>query len=272
MYYTLVPYKVYSISYISVLLIFLLFFTLSLLSIYEKRYIKFYVIAGFCYGVCCVNNPLLCILFAIYLILCVLWLKKDILINLLSDFYIIKKISKSNTKKSTLKSFDATKKKTLEKKRRLSQSFENYNCFFRKEAIMYSTIGISIIAVISIIFFFITGGTISSIFENFENLIYSSEYLGSSNQNLFTQQILELKKAIDLISFNMPYLLPIVLLIILADKKRTINSHRVIYLITAVLLSVLFIAGMSVHTFHITNIRSYFFHYRLLFLQLFAIF
>ena len=243
MYYILIPFKTYALNYTSMLVIFYLFFTLSLFCIYKNHSVKSYLATGFCFGCCCVNNPIFCIFFALYLILCALWKKKEILINLISNHYSVSRYTRKNPQKAKRKSFEAIKTATEEKRIFFAQCFENYNCFFSKEAIIYSFAGLCIIAGISVIFFFATGGTISSIFENLENLMSASEYFTTS-KGAWIQKSFDFRNAINTMSFGMPYLLPIFFFVILADKKRKANTHRIGYLTGALALAVMVSAGM----------------------------
>ena len=259
MFYMMVPYGMYALSYTSMFAIFLLLFTLCLISIYKYKSKKYCIFAGLCFGSCCVNNPVICLFYLLYLMLCILWIKKDLLINLLSGFYMVRNTEQNNRKKAKTKSFETKKINVLQKKEILSHEFENYNYLFSKKAIVYSTFGISIIAVISIVFFFFTGGTISSIFENISNLMQASEYsatLGSS----FIQKKQDFITAINIMSFDMPYLFPLFFLVLIVDKKRKTNSHRIIYLTLSILLFVLFIAGMYSTLYKMNNYHiAYFF-------------
>ncbi len=243
MFYLLIPYKTYALSYTSMLVIFYLLFTLSLISIYRNHSVKSYIASGFFFGCCCVNNPIFCIFFAFYLILCALWLKKEILINLLSNFYIITHIAKNNPKKTRKKAFERIRNTSVQKKTFLTEEFRKYNCFFDKRAITYSVLGISIMAVISIAFFYFTGGSVPSIFENIDNLLHSSEYFTTS-KGAWIQKSFDYTNAINAISLQKPFLAPVFFLILLVDKNRKNNSHRVTYLFTALILSVLFFAGI----------------------------
>lgn len=244
MFYILIPYRTYALSYTSMLALFYLFFSLSLFSIYKTHSMKSYISAGFFYGCCCVNNPIFCIFFMLYLVLCILWQKNEIIINLLSNIYTIKSIEKKKPKKTQKKGFIKEKNKAIEKKERLILGFKTYNCFFCKKAIMYTSIGLSAIAIISVIFFFATGGTLSSLFKNFENLMQSSEYFTTS-KGAWIQKSFDFKNAINFISLNKVFLLPALLFAIFIDKKKKTNIHRVTFLFASFALSTLFVVGMS---------------------------
>lgn len=243
MYYLLIPYKIYSLSYTSMFAIFFLLFVLSLFSIYQNHSVKSYILAGFFFGSFCVNNPIFCVFFIFYLILCALWQKNEILISLLCKEFYLSRISKKKLNRAKKKSFEAILTKSLQKKELLSQAFKSYDCFFNKNALKYSFIGICIIAAISVMFFFFTGGTISSIFENIENLLQSSEYFTTS-KGTFIQKSFDFKKAVNFISLDMPYLLPIFFSVLALDRSRKKNSHRIIYLTVCLLLTSLFAVGI----------------------------
>ncbi|MDO5479746.1 MAG: hypothetical protein Q4G23_11355, partial [Clostridia bacterium] len=113
---------------------------------------------------------------------------------------------------------------------------------FSKEAIIYSVAGIGIVAVISIIFYFSTGGTLSSIAENLPNMFGSSEHITDSAP--LTKKLTEIFNAINKVSFEMPYLLPILLIALAADKKRKTMNHRLVYLFAALSLGILYGFGI----------------------------
>lgn len=240
MFYLQAPYKIYAISYNSMFALFLLLFTLCLLSVYEKSEAKkYHVFAGVCYGACCVNNPLFCAVFALYLLLCILWLSGDRLFSIMFAFQTRKAKRKSTSKKAARNLYQKASQKTAA----LSLRFENYNCFFTKNAILFFSLGIGIAAAISILFFFGTGGTLKSLAQNMDNLFRSSEYGFASFS--FKTKLGQIWTAIDSISFHMPFLLPLLFLILFFDKKRTKALHRLTYIMATVLLSILYIGGMK---------------------------
>ena len=243
MYNLLIPYTTYALSYTSMLAIFYLFFTISLYSTYKNPSYKTYISTGFFFGCCCVNNPIFCILFASYLILCLLWTKKDVLIKLLSNYYIISKTEKNNPQKSRKKLFVSAKINAKKKMTVLNENFANYNPFFSKEAIIYSFCGICIIAIICLIFFFATGGSLATFFDNIKNLIQASEY-STTSKVAWIQKSFDYKTAINEISLHMPFLLPIFFFTLLIDKKRKNNIHRIIHLIISLVLTFLFFFGV----------------------------
>lgn len=230
-----IPYGIQAISYHSMFAIFLLLLTLCLLSVYKEKSKKFYILAGVCYGCCCVCNPFFCLAFALYLICCALWTKRDAI----KEYIIGLKTSDKQKKK-------LTKKKKKEQKKQALESFpeiENYNCFFTKEAITRITCGILIVAVVAVVFFFFTGGTINSIFDNIENLLGSSEYVAESSVFL---KLWEAIKYFSMANLYMPWILPLLFIIMLFDKKRKSNSHRTAYLVASVLWMIIFIAGIII--------------------------
>ncbi len=243
MYYILIPFKTYALNYTSMLVVFYLFFTLSIYCIYKNHSVKAYLSAGFCFGCCCVNNPIFCILFPLYLILCALWTKKEIFINLISNHYYISRYKKNNPRKAKRKSFESIKAAAEKKRVFFSRCFDDYNCFFTKNAVIYTFAGLCIIAAVSIIFFLATGGSISSVFENTENLLSASEYF-TTTKGTWIQKTFDFKNAINTMSFQMPYLLPLFFLVLFIDKKRAQNSHRTVFLTAALALSVLISAGI----------------------------
>lgn len=238
MFYVQPPYNILAISYQSVFVISLLLLSLCLLSIYEKNAVHYYIFAGISFGCCCVCNPLFCFVYVIYLIVCVLWTKRQSI----KDYVIMRKFS-SNEKKD--------KKLTKKQKRELKQQrveifpdMENYNCFFSKKAVLWTACGILIVAVIAVAFFLSTGGTIKSIFNNMENLLTSTEY-DIASDSIFSKSIKTLvyfSKA----NFGMPWILPVIFAVLLFDKKRKCNSHRFAYLSVSIVWSIVFIIAVLV--------------------------
>ena len=241
-FFTQTPYRIYCISYTSMFVLFALLLVLCLYSIYEKSSVRLYIFAGACFACCCIGNPLFCCAFALYIVACILWIKRNtfknfvIKIKALLDFKTKKKVKKS-TKKQT--------KKNAAKDVKEIDAFpdmESYNCFFCKEAIIYSFLGIIIIIAIAVIFFFATGGTINSLFENVPNLLNSSEYDAISNE-LFAK-LQETGYFAEIISFNMPYILPLFFIVMAFDKKRKQTPRRCIYLTVALIISVMYMVGI----------------------------
>lgn len=241
-FFTQAPYRIFSISYTSMFVLFALLLVLCIYSVYEKSSVRLYIFAGVCFACCCIGNPLFCSAFALYLVACILWRKRETFKNFVIK---IKTLIDSKTKKNTKKNTKKSAKNNPKKNTKIIDAFpdmESYNCFFCKEAIIYSFIGIVIVVIIAVIFFFATGGTISSLFENVPNLLNSSEYDAISNE-LFAK-LQETGNYAELISFNMPYILPLLFLVMLFDKKRKQNSHRCIYLAVSLIISVMYMVGI----------------------------
>ena len=223
LFYTQTPYRIMAISYHSIFVIFLLLFTFFLLLIHRKNSSLLYVSAGICFGACCVSNPLFCAVFVLYIILCIIWRKKG---------FLQSKIIKINSKQS--------KKNDIQNVQKLLH-IKTYNCFFSKDAILFLSCGLSITAIISVVFFFATGGSISSILKNIGYILSSSEYgMFSSLEIKLVQTI----KAFNTLSFNMPFLLPALYTVLLFDKNRKNFSHKIIYLILSLIIEILFIFGI----------------------------
>ncbi len=235
MFYMHIPYSLYAVSYTSMLVIFLLLFTFCLLSIYNKPSAKLYILAGFFYGGCCVCNPALCLIFFAYILACALWIKRNIFSHIIVELKekirkrIHHKHNQKHSEKKVGKSNDIT-------------NTEKYCCFFSGKAIAYFFIGICIVAIISIVYFFGTGGTLLSIAENLHNLFSSSEHIIESSP--FAEKFGELRQAINNISFNMPFLLPALFLALFFDKNRRNPSNRFIYLLLSFLLGILYAFGI----------------------------
>ncbi len=236
MFYVQIAYRIQAISYQSMFVVFLLLLSLCLISIYQKKSIHFYIFAGICFGCCCVCNPLFCFAFVLYLLSCALWTKRQVFIN-----YVIR-----------TKTFGASKKQnklTKKQKRQLKQQqidalpgIENYNCFFKKEALLWVSCGIIIVVIIAVVFFFSTGGTIDSIFDNIENLLGSSEY-DIASKSVFSKFI-DTLKYFSMANLGMPWIVLILFLSLLFDKNRKCNTHRFIYLSVSVLWTILFMFGV----------------------------
>lgn len=239
-FYVQITYRIQAISYQSMLVVFLLLLSLCLISIYQKQSVCFYIIAGFCFGGCCVCNPLFCLAFALYILICALWTKRQDLIN-----YVIK----IKTSRTSIKGKKLTKKQKREQKNQALQTFpniESYNCFFKKEAILWITCGILIMAVVAVVFFFLTGGTIDSIFNNIDNLLGSSEY-DITSDSAFAKPLKTLEY-FSKANLGMPWILPVMFIVLFFDKNKKSNTHRVAYLAGSLLWSMIFIFATLIGT------------------------
>lgn len=234
LFFTQTPYRIFGISYNSMFVLFTLFFTLCLLSVHKNPSRKKYIFAGLCFGCCCICNPLYCFAFLLYLFACVIWTKKDFFIN---RAIRIKTWYASKTKKNI-------HKKQAKKKIQITAfpNTDSYNCFFCKEAVTYFSVGIFIIAVIAVTFFFATGGTLQSAFENMKNLFASSEY------NIVSVSLLSKLGNAYLYFKNISpisvLLLPLLHIILLSDTKKKLNSHRLIYIILSLLIATSYMLGI----------------------------
>lgn len=232
MYYVQVPYRLQALSYQSVFVVFLLLLTLCLLSIYKKDSVHYHIFAGICFGCCCVCNPIFSIAFVLYLIVCALWTKRE-------DFAIRRRISKA--KKSGEKITNKQMKQLNEEIR--NSKIENYTRFFNKKAILWFLCGILIVAIVAVAFYFLTGGTITSVFKNIGNLLSSSEYdvASSSIFAKLAETLMWFSKA----NFNIPFILPLIFITLLADKNRMNNKHRFAYLLATLIWSIIFVVRVS---------------------------
>ncbi len=237
-FYAQVSYGIQAISYQSMFAVFTLLLMLCLMSIYKKQSAKSYILAGMCYGCCCVCNPLFCLVFVLYLTGCALWTQRDKIKESLIG------IRYGGTAKKGKK---LTKRQKREQKKQSLEAFpelENYNCFFTKEAILRITCGLIIIGVIAAGFFFITGGTIDSVLDNIENLLKSSEYDIGSN-SVFSKLLMTIQY-FSIASFHTPWILPLLFIVMFFDKNRKKNTHRFAYLAASVLWMIVFIIGTMV--------------------------
>lgn len=203
MWYTHVPYRILSISYLSVFVICLLLLSFCLVSIYQQKSSRYYILAGICYACCCVCNPLFCLAFIIYIVLCIFKIQQQ------------QKQQKKSTK---------------------SPSENNFNCFFTKEAVKLFSIGIFIVAVIAVLFFFLTGGNIRHLSNNIENLFRSSEY-NIISSSIFLKLAETLHKFV-VGSLGAALVLPIIAVALIFDKKRKTSKHRLAYLSLLLLWSI----------------------------------
>ncbi len=226
-FFTCLPYGMFVLSYVSMLILFLLLFTLSLMTIYKKGANSLFIFAGLFFGCCCICNPILCVMFFLYVILYILWPYKEKIISAAS-------IHKTKNKKVV--------HKKVTKKKANPSIMDSYGVFFTKTALKYSCCGLGIIALIAIIFFFSTGGTISSVFENVSNMLKTSEY--NSTSYIPFNKIQRLFDSYKTISLNLPFFLPIFFLSVFFDKKRMAHSHRLTYLFIAFCLSIVYIIGI----------------------------
>lgn len=226
-FYTQVAYATYAISYHSMFAIFILLFTFFLISAVKKGLPERCVGAGFCFGACCVCNPAFAILFAAYAVLCILWKRKDTLAKKISEILNKNMKTENKNKEFSLSDFD---------------SIQYYHNIFSGKAFLFSLTGVGIMAAICLAFFFSTGGTITSIFQNIGNILNSSEY--EFVENSLGMKAEELSRAIYSISFKMPFLLPILAVALAVDKKRTSDDHRIIYIVCTLIVSAIYAMGI----------------------------
>lgn len=237
MFYVQVAYYIQAISYQSILAISLLLLSLCLLSVYQNASAKTYVVAGVCFGCCCVCNPMLCLIFVLYFLVCILWLKREKLVSLLA---------KNKVEKTAEKGKKLTKKQKKQQEQETVAAFsklENYDCYFNKKAFLYTACGVAIIAVIAIVFFFSTGGTVNSIFNNIENLLNSTEY-DVVSKSVFSK-IADTFKYFGAANFGIFWIVPPALfLAMIIDQNRKNNTHRFAYITVAIVWSILFSLGI----------------------------
>lgn len=229
LFFTQTPYRFLAISYHSMFVAFLLLLTFCILSIYKKSSPAIYICTGLCFGCCCVANPLLCTIFPVYLLTCILWPHRSVLRKATDKLKGTIKNEKNSSKSKKKKS------KIIE----VVSENESYNSFFNKEAMLYIFIGTFVVAVIAVIYFFMTGGTISSLIRNIPNLLSNSEY----SINLFKKFGISLSTFSDM-TFKAPYILPLLYIVMLCDKRKREFSHRCIYLLVSIVLSVAYMVNI----------------------------
>ncbi len=235
MFYMQVSYRTLAISYQSMFVAFLLLLSLCIVSIYQKESVRIYILAGVCFGCCCVCNPIFCLTFALYLVGCFLWTRRQ---------EIIRKIIRIWSYGTDKKGKKLTKRQKREQKQQVHEVFpglEKYNCFFSKDAVLMFSCGVFIVAIIAVVFFFATGGTIESITDNIENLLGSSEY-GIASDSILSK-FLETAAYFTRANLGMPFILPIIFIALLFDKKKKDNKHRFAYLFISMIWTIIFILG-----------------------------
>ena len=240
-FYTQTAYRVLALSYHSVYVVFLILLTFCLFSIYKKANIALYVSSGICYACCCICNPFFCAMFPIYLLFCALWTKREkfrqTAINIKTSFIALKtnqpkKNKKKNKKNTKIDAFP---------------EMENYSCFFNKQAMIFSAVGLLTVIIAFFIFFIFLGGTFPSILNNFNNILQSTEHRAVS----FTifNKIKDTLYYFNRISFNMPFILPILYAVMFFDRNRKDNTHRLLYIASSVILAVMYIFGLVNNAF-----------------------
>lgn len=223
MFYTQVPLRFLSANYHSLLALFLLFLTITLLTLYEKNNTYLYLLAGFFYGCCCVCNPFDCMLFGVYIILCIIW-----------------HIQKKNYKKKCANL-------SFEEAFVITQKSEIRNRFFSTNAFFKFFIGLCIAATISIVFFFATGGTLVELLKNIPYLLRDGAHdIFWSPLWSFVEKIVLTIQYFNTISLNLPFLLPVFFFVLLIDKKRINFSHKVCYVIISFILAIFYTVGVLI--------------------------
>lgn len=223
MFYTQVPLRFLSANYHSLLALFLLLLTITLLKLYEKNNTYLYILAGFFYGCCCVCNPFDCMLFGVYIIVCFVW-------------HIKKKHYK---KKCANLSFGEAFA--------ITQKSEIRNKFFSTRAFFKFFAGLCIAAIISIVFFFATGGTLIELIKNIPYLLRDGGHdIFRSPIAAFIEKTGLTLQYFNTISLNLPFLLPAFYIVLLIDKKRKNSTHKSWYLIISFMLAVFYTVGVLI--------------------------
>lgn len=228
LFYTQTPYRMLAISYISMVVFFLLLMGISLFFAYKTEKKQYYILSGIFFGACCVCNPFYCLLYPVYIAV---------------YLYFNLKVKKN---KSTPPPSD--KKASSVKRQVISEEKNTSALFFSKKAVLLISSGIAVMAVISILYYFSTGGTISSFIGNFGNLLSSSEY------DIFNSLSLKLRESVNIInklSLNMPFLLPVLFIALAADKRRYDTKHKILYVILSLFLSILYVITISISFFNL---------------------
>lgn len=234
MFYSQVPLRFMSANYHSLLALFLLLLTITLLLINKNNKLIFYLIAGFCYGCCCVCNPFECLVFPIYIVACIIWRFKPVPV-------INKKQGKKNNKKYKKNKNKGAAKLVANKNEHIC------NKYFGKAAFVKFSSGLLIAVFISVVFFFITNGRLITLVENIPNLLNDGGHdIFESPISAFVNKIKLTFGFINDICFGLPWLLPVFYLALLFDKKRMDTKHKTIYIILSFALCLFFVVGVIV--------------------------
>lgn len=224
-FYTQVPYTNLTVCYVSLFALFFILLTMLLFMIYNKQNNYLFVCVGICYGACCVCSPLTCFFYPIYIAFCMIWHKKRT-VRVKGD----KKLTNTTVR---------TDKNNLIEQKTPDSTKENLNIFFNTKAVLLFSAGIGIVAAISILFYIATGGMLTAIFDNFKYMLSSSEY-----SVYFFQKLVKIVESYNKLTFNLPFLLPLLFIFLFFDKKRQNLAHRLIYLIWSFALCVMFVICM----------------------------
>lgn len=204
LFYTQTPYRILSLNYNSVYTVGALMLALCLLALSERTSPRVSFTAGLCAGCCCVCNPLFAGIYVLYFFICV---------------------------------------SRMAGKHNHSQEVDTHcGRLFCKEAMLFSLLGISCIALVLIAFFFLTGGTVLSLFNNIPLLLQSTEY--SLTAYSFLEKLKTTWTVFTNITLGMPFLFPLMYLVMLLDPKKYTYSRRCLYLFLALIAGGISVAGI----------------------------
>ena len=212
-FYTQTPYRLLAVSYNSVFVLSLLLFTLCLLKIYGSPDVPkaYYIVTGIFFGCCCVCNPLFVLSLLVYF-----------------TIGFVRLLLKLHSSKKTCQKYKSSA-----------------DPLFSKKALLYSFLGTLFVALITLLYFFLTGGTFSSIREELSCMLSSSEYaLVSGN---LKWKLLATLEYFSTISLKMPFLIPLLFTALIFDKKRKNNIHRCIYLAASLIIATVYIVGIVLY-------------------------
>ena len=221
-YYLQTPYKIYAISYNSMFAFFLLLFCACLYLIHRNNSKKLCYFAGVCFAACCIGNPVFLVTLLLYP---VLW-------------FITKVHTHTEGPEHTGPQSEQENCRVPAK----TGQAESYRCFFCRQTMGWFALGIVSVAVTGLLFFFGTGGTISSIFSNLGAILDSSEYNLMSGGAF--SKIERISLVINYLTLRRPHYILLLFVVMLIDTERKRNSHRLLYLLAVIPLSVLCIFGM----------------------------
>ena len=127
-------------------------------------------------------------------------------------------------------------------KLRPEEQENRFDCFFNGRSLLFFLYGAAFVAVLTLVFFFGTGGSVPTVSENLRDLLNSSEY------SVFSVSVFEklhqIASLFNKLFLRVAFLIPLLYLFLLFDRDKRKNSHRVVYLSAAILLCLICIHGM----------------------------
>ncbi len=234
LFYLQTPMWIMNLSYNSLFALFIIATGLLLLTICSKQKTIYYVLAGITYACACVCNPFFCVIFFIYTFILLIIRYRT------SDFHR-KNIALSNK----------SRQKNNKKPRKYPEAKPEHDFFFSNKAFLLFFCGICSIAIVSIVFFFATGGTLQAFADNFKHLLTDSEH-----QNLDSPIIIAVYKAKEMVkgfhtvSYGLSFLPALLFAAIAADKKRTDCKHKTVFALLGFAVSAFYLVCFAINLLH----------------------